>query len=94
MSIESELRKMLENNEFEPKATKKGSIWTYYHPKYMVVNYHINGHIRCTGVGRCSDGCRLAHRDRDADQGHVSSQEKGNETREEEGICRGQGRSS
>ena len=51
MSIENELKKILEDRGFKQKTkgglpfTKNGSIWTYNHPKYKVVNYHNNGTI-------------------------------------------------
>jgi len=42
MSIEIEFRKMLEEKGFKSKKTKIGSIFTYDHPEYKPVNYHVN----------------------------------------------------
>ena len=40
MSVEIELKKLLLDNGFVTKKTKKGSEWTLTHEKYLVVNYH------------------------------------------------------
>jgi predicted RNA binding protein YcfA (HicA-like mRNA interferase family) len=45
MSIEIELKKMLEENGWQKKETKGGSFWTYEHKIFKVVNHHNDGSI-------------------------------------------------
>lgn len=52
MIIEDELKKLLEINGFEPKKTKGGSIWTYNHEKYMVVNFHLSRTVSFNYLGK------------------------------------------
>jgi predicted RNA binding protein YcfA (HicA-like mRNA interferase family) len=52
MSIEIELKNLIEKNGFYKKKTKIGSAWTYDHKIYRTVNYHHNDTVSFNYLGK------------------------------------------
>lgn len=63
MSVENALKKMLEEKGYKPKKTKIGSVWTYDHIKYMIVNYHNDDTISFNDLAKyMRDEVKKTHR--------------------------------